>query len=552
MQVQHPLARLCAHFDAVVPHLEQAFKGDPQKIEQVRQTARKLREDAQRGTLRTVVFGHYNAGKSTFINALLGQARAPMADVPLTAHIEDYEWQGHVLTDSPGIDAPIEHEQLTDDYIEHECNAVVYVIATGVGIEEAATWERLCRFVKQKKAVVIVVNDKNGHTLNGLEFLRLRQTVYANMQAAAKRHGLDGPLERIEVLHVKAASALKAKLEGKAALLRASGITEAEDFLRRFLSDSTHKILLSDRERARVLVNEALARLGGRDGHEPGRLLADCRAAVDNEKVRLVGALADTARMLVARETQELQEVVSRINMRNADVEALLSKAFERSQSRLGTGIEKSLQHELERSAATVRQAARQLNDKLTVGQVRAPGVELKSTMFPGVGSADGDASRGESFTAGDVLEKMKTMPVGELTESGVKTLLKYGKEIFPDLFKGIGPKTMGKWAAGAGKAAGPLLALATSAYELWQASEDEKRAREEHRQFIAGVMSAVRKTFADALEDYDVAFRKIAASAFDPFIECLDRHACALNTADAQSEKLRARLAAWSSGLEA
>jgi len=37
-----------------------------------------------------MVYGFYNAGKSTLINALLGDERAPTGDVPTTAEAKEY------------------------------------------------------------------------------------------------------------------------------------------------------------------------------------------------------------------------------------------------------------------------------------------------------------------------------------------------------------------------------------------------------------------------------------------------------------------------------
>lgn len=51
--------------------------------------------------------------------------------------------------------------------------------------------------------------------------------------------------------------------------------------------------------------------------------------------------------------------------------------------------------------------------------------------------------------------DAMRKMPMGDLktmTEQGVKKALELGKELLPTLFKGIGKKTMERWAAMAGR----------------------------------------------------------------------------------------------------
>jgi ABC-type hemin transport system ATPase subunit len=547
MTPQNPLIQLRERFEAIRPDVEAVFQGDAAALKRVRETADKLEKDANSGQLNTLVFGQYNAGKSTFINALLGREAAPMGDVPLTASIDRYDWQGHVLCDSPGIDAPIEHEHVTDGFIERECNAVVHVIATGGGIEEAATWERLCRFVSQKKAVLIVVNDKSGYELHGADFAQLRNTIYDNMQSAARKLGLDDPLERIDVLHVKARTALKARLEGKQGLLHKSGILEAETVLRRFLEASTEKILASDRERARTLVNEAIAELSSQAGSETGRQLAACRSEIEGERMRMESALVEAVRTLAEREIESLHATVSRIGAQEADVGGLLTSAFEHSQARLVTVVEKQLHSELEHIEAVVRRVTEMLNNQLKLANVDIAGVELKAVALGPAGQGE---AGGEDIAAA-ILKQVKELPVGDLTENGIKLILKQGKEWFPKLFKGIGSKTMGKWAGVAGMAAGPLLMVLQSGYELYQAHREEEQARERHRQFVVGLMSTVRQAFGDAVEQYELMFKRITKATLDPVLDALDRQALALKTVSKAHEATRGRLADWTRELD-
>lgn len=411
MTTLNPLIHLRDRFGAIKSELEAVFQGDAAALQRVRETAAKLEQDAVSGQLKTLVFGHYNAGKSTFINALLGREAARMGDVPLTARIDCYEWQGHVLYDSPGIDAPIEHEAVTDQFIERECNAVIYVIATGGGIEEAATWERLCRFVSQKKAVIIVVNDKSGFDPNGQDFARIRSTVYDNMQDAARKLDLGDPLDRIQVLHVKARTALKARLEGKEGLLQKSGILEAEDVLRRFLEASTEKLLASDRERARTVVNAAIATLASQAGSEAGRQLTACRGEVEGERVRLESALVEAVRALAQREIESLHGIVSGIGAQDANPGALLTAAFERSQARLLISVEKQLRIELGRSEAIVRRATELLDSQLKLAEVDVSAVELKGTIAGAAGPLE---AGGGDVAAAVILKRVKDLPVGD------------------------------------------------------------------------------------------------------------------------------------------
>lgn len=67
---------------------------------------------------KVMVYGIYNSGKSTLINALCKEEVAEMADRPMTDQITEYDRGDYVLVDSPGVDAPIQHELVTEEHIK--------------------------------------------------------------------------------------------------------------------------------------------------------------------------------------------------------------------------------------------------------------------------------------------------------------------------------------------------------------------------------------------------------------------------------------------------
>lgn len=66
---------------------------------------------------KVLVYGIYNAGKSTLVNVLCGKEVAEVGDRPTTAKTQPYDAGKYILMDTPGIDAPIEHEMEADEYI---------------------------------------------------------------------------------------------------------------------------------------------------------------------------------------------------------------------------------------------------------------------------------------------------------------------------------------------------------------------------------------------------------------------------------------------------
>lgn len=106
-------------------------------------------------------YGIYNAGKSSVLNELLGRDEAKVDDIPTTDRIDSYEWNGYRMVDTPGVDAPIEHEKVTEAHLEH-ADVVLFVISAEGSHEYLENYRRLKAIAARGKKIIIVLNDKEG------------------------------------------------------------------------------------------------------------------------------------------------------------------------------------------------------------------------------------------------------------------------------------------------------------------------------------------------------------------------------------------------------
>ena len=60
---------------------------------QIERVYAELKEKLDDNTLQVMLYGAYNAGKSTLINALIGQEKATVNDIPTTDTVDYYDWQ---------------------------------------------------------------------------------------------------------------------------------------------------------------------------------------------------------------------------------------------------------------------------------------------------------------------------------------------------------------------------------------------------------------------------------------------------------------------------
>ncbi len=121
-----------------------------------RPTLHTMMKQITSSTPELLLYGNYNAGKSTLINLLTSSQQAQVGDIPTTAGINSYEWNNALLLDSPGVNAPIEHEKVTADHI-HQADLVIFVIRSG-DVDEIGLYQNIAEMLKQQKQLFIVLN----------------------------------------------------------------------------------------------------------------------------------------------------------------------------------------------------------------------------------------------------------------------------------------------------------------------------------------------------------------------------------------------------------
>lgn len=80
-----------------VKTLTEKYQFEQGKFQEV---AARFEEKKRNPELSIMVYGVYNAGKSTFINALIGQEVAKTDDIPLTDKITAYPYQTYEILDT--------------------------------------------------------------------------------------------------------------------------------------------------------------------------------------------------------------------------------------------------------------------------------------------------------------------------------------------------------------------------------------------------------------------------------------------------------------------
>lgn len=171
-----------------------------------------------------MVYGIYNAGKSSIINELLGRDEAVVADKPMTDSVDYYEWNGYKIADTPGVGAPIEHEEVTTEHLK-KADVVVFVMSTSGSNEKAENYVRMKDIADAGKKIIIVLNDKNGDLGRNDDNI---QTIKTKVAENMKNVGIQDVDSKYCIVVVNAARAKKGRLENKPGMLQRSNIAELE------------------------------------------------------------------------------------------------------------------------------------------------------------------------------------------------------------------------------------------------------------------------------------------------------------------------------------
>lgn len=188
----------------------------------LQQTRQKLDESVaallQAEKPKIMVYGIYNSGKSTLVNSLCEKAVAEVADRPMTSTIAEYDAGKYILIDSPGVNAPMEHEQIADRHLKN-CHAILFVISSKGLFEDRQNYIKMLNLMKRDIPFYIILNDrgyeippkekgeqarKQAEDLHTDELKRIRRKIISNLIAVSEDEKVEEKYETI-VLNAKRA-----------------------------------------------------------------------------------------------------------------------------------------------------------------------------------------------------------------------------------------------------------------------------------------------------------------------------------------------------------
>jgi len=399
-------------------------------------------------------YGTYNAGKSTLLNALLHTDVAPTSDAPCTSEITSYKLGDYTVFDTPGIDAPQDHEKLSKEHLQH-CHAVVFVLSTAGQFDECGVVQEIVRIYESNKPLILVLNNKAGFTLESGELESVQTKLLSNCVSIS---GDKDFARRVPLLLVNAKTGINARSKGSERLLSESGIPDLERVLLQSLSSIKQMQLLQvPLDLLDTGLEDLLLRLSqiGSGGEAE---------VVEAVIARVREVRSDTVRAA----TLDVRE------LRNGLIQAVIAAAH--TGQRLDVCLRDYLELVQARIEHRVQESGEQLEKDIRNEDSLAKVMLAHTGRTADLGVANSGEETSSSLLSPQIQEQIRHFVTSEeSTELVKKGLLKLRELKVPGI-KGRWEKTLGTWADKITKGLGVFLQIGIIAYSFYSAYKAQKR----------------------------------------------------------------------------
>lgn len=445
----------------------------------------------QKADAHIMVYGVYNAGKSTLINALLGREAAEIDDVPKTDSVSAYRWGRYDILDTPGVDAPIEHQKITDEEML-KADAVIFVVNPVGAAEELATLSKLLELVKARKQVFLVFNEKQ--TLEIEDFFKLKDQTQARLQALAVQQGLGEVLQEIPIMRVNAKSAFKGKTENKKALLEKSGFPEFEKRLTEFLQSISLNQIYGRLKASLVdFLSGSLKDLQARSQADIVKKYDDLLKNIERNKnqvrIHVRQAIAAERGSIASKVQSQLHRCVfeEQQSTSQAEMEHNIEQFFQYSAEKVNDVLQVEVSALMQQLQLDIDDLQMQIpKGNFSIGNINIQDVSGNTQVL--------ENAQLSAQQAAQISPEMITQAVTQLSQLAkpehIVQALQVVKTYLPSLMKGIGVKTMEKWAGvfmSKMPYIGPIIGLAFALKDIFagdsQAEQVQQQIAEHNRQ---------------------------------------------------------------------
>jgi len=466
-----------------------------------------------------MVYGTYNAGKSTLLNALFGiEEMAKTGDSPETADVHEYKYNGYTIYDTPGINAPIEHEEVTSEHLK-KCEVILFVLSNDGSLEEEYIYTKISEIVKLNKPLLIVLNNKKNSDPDSKESIQEIDKVNINLSKIGDRAGIKNIEEKVSLCMVDVLTALEGKIEQEQELIDESNIIQLEKSISKLLNDAGNNDVVNA---LNLYIKDFI-----------DNVISKIDMKIDNPELQKVEELLTYLEKFKSKSEIELKNIIhKKMNILESGLrERLLNKS---SEEEIHQYIEDSLDNLVSQIESKFETISNEL--KIRIEQfsedMHSINIEYEKIKFENSNEMDEETST----VIGDTLKS--TLKNKELVTNVTKEALLKLRD-FKFLFKGKWEKTLGRYA---GKFAGVVNVL-VGAYEIYQAFSSHNKQVEAQRQHILSAKNKSEEIVESLKVDLFDSIESVLNEVFNDLIEKFRKDSNELNSSNSSLVKMKNNL---------
>lgn len=426
-----------------------------------------------------MIYGAYNAGKSTLLNALFGKEEyAKTGDAPETKEVHEYEYNGYTIFDTPGLNAKSEDDIVTTEHL-NKSEVVLFVISNNGSLEEEFIYNKISEVVKANKPIIIVLNNKSGIDLNSQESIEILNKVSKNLIKIGDRNNIDKIETKVQVCMVNVKSALKAKIENKSIMLKKSNILILEEMIETCLISSGQKEVINA---LNIYIKNFI-----------DNTLIQIDSKIDNIQLKKLEELITYLEKLKQSSDVKSKNIVDKkmITVIEEITSMILNEGI--TQDSLNTYVEQSILDVNEQ----ITQIVNSINSNLST-KISEFSKEFEELTVNGVDfdiPVDKATDSNTSIIPDEIKDKLKEVISDKKTlEEASKQVLTLAKKYLPkDMMKGKGPKWIEKFA---GKAAIGI-SVAIESYNIYSAQKEHNEMIEKERRRVIDAKNSAQSIAA-------------------------------------------------------
>lgn len=425
-----------------------------------------------------MIYGTYNAGKSTLLNALYGQDElAKTGDAPETKEVHEYKYNGYTIFDTPGLNARSDDDIVTKEHLD-KSEVILFVLSNNGSLEEEYVYDKISEVVRAKKPIIIVLNNKSGIDPNSVETIELINKVGENLRKIGDRHGIEKIESKVSICMVNAKTALKGKLENKKLILKKSNILELEKMIEKLLSEAgSLEVINALNLYIQKFVDSVIEKIDNK---------------IDNVEVRKIEELVTYLEKYKQGSATKLENVVNKKMPIFIDMVISMLLNGDTTDKMLTSYCDETVGEIVEEITNIYQQIDSNLKTK----------IDDFSKEFKDVNAEYSDVHTSknnnvdDSFISDDIKNKFKeTITDSKVTKEATKQLLTNAKKLLPkDVMFGKGPAWIGKMS---GKVAIGI-SVVVEAYNIISSQQEHQKMIQAERDRTLGAKNSAEKVASE------------------------------------------------------